>query len=210
MDKQNIKLLGIYYAAQKVLLNNLAAPLARSIAPALELKQHDSELVVQKALPFLKKGVNAEKLKLVIDKLFSQIDAGEIKPNHYLGQDFSAEETLEQLEKHDAFIMVYQDFVEQLREHRAEAVSGILEQVTVDLVTLKLNSVETLQLKALFADNNLRSPLTLTVEQLRDIVDSLYDATCKVLGPAVTDKMLSQAVKQANSANLNFNAATFL
>ena len=126
MKTNNIKMLGIYYSAQKILFNNLAAPLGNGLKSVIV--SDDYELVSMKALPFLKQGVNKEKLEGLIERIFTQIDSGAIKPNRYIGHAFSLEETIEQFEIHDSFMALHDSFfnhIESLNQDDIETISEL-------------------------------------------------------------------------------------
>ncbi len=210
MYRKNLKLLGIYYCVNKVLNNNLAAPLGRALSPSLNIDDEDNDFLVERTHPFLKRGISTEKLKGVLQKVFNNIDAGNISAKQYLGQEFTVEKTIDQFETHDAFIHVYENFIGSVIEAKPESKNKIIEHVTVDSIKLKLNSVEALQLKALFNGEARRAPLTLQTEELREIIDSLYEVTCDHIGPMNTDKFLSRAVKNSQQMVPLFDSSTFL
>lgn len=203
----NIKLLGIYYAAQKILLDNLAAPMGHGLKPILT--SEDYELVANKTLPFLKKGVNREKLTSLVEKIFTQIDSGSIKPSQYVGHEFSVEETLDQFEVHDGFMALHAFFFGNLGSNDKE-IEIVNDKVLTELVKLKFSAVEMMTLKELFTGASVRSPLTLGVDGLQDVVDCMYQSSCDVYGPTKTDQLLSLAVKDVSNKIPDFNAGIFL
>jgi len=210
LNTRNLKLLGIYYAVNKVLENNLAAPLGKALNPTLNMDGDDNSLIAEKTHPFLKRGISLEKLKAVIQKVFVTIDNGNMNPKQYLGQDFTVEETIDQFEKHDSFIHLYDNFMGGVIETKSEAKNEIIEHITIDSIKLGLNSAEALQLKSLFNGENRRAPVTLDVEELRAIIDSLYEVTCDHIGPMSTDKFLSMAVKNSQKMVPTFDSSIFL
>jgi len=210
LNTRNLKLLGIYYAVNKVLENNLAAPLGKALNPTLNMDGDDNSLIAEKTHPFLKRGISSEKLRAVIQKVFATIDNGNISPNQYLGQEFTVEETIDQFEKHDSFIHLYDNFINNVLETKAEAKNKIIEHITIDSIKLNLNSAEALQLKSLFNGEVRRAPLTLDTDELRAIIDSLYEVTCDHIGPMNTDKFLSAAVKNSQKIVPTFDSSTFL
>lgn len=207
MQTNNIKLLGIYYAAQKILLDNLAAPMGHGLKPMLT--SEDYELVANKTLPFLKKGVNSEKLTSLVEKIFTQIDSGSIKPSQYVGHEFSVEETIDQFEVHDGFMALHAYFFTNLGSS-AEETEIVNDKVLAELVKLKFSAVEMMTLKELFTGVSVRSPLTLGVNGLQDVVDCMYQSSCDVYGPTKTDQLLSLAVKDVSNKIPDFNAGIFL
>jgi len=210
LNTRNLKLLGIYYAVNKVLNNNLATPLARALTPSLNMDSHDNFFLAETTHPFLKRGISIEKLMGVLEKVFANIDNGSISPNQYLGQEFSVEETIDQFETHDAFIHLYENFIASIIKTKPEAKNEIIEHITIDSFKLDLNSVEALQLKSLFNGETSRAPITLKIDELREIIDSLYEITCDHIGPMKADKFLSKAVKNSQQMVPSFDSSTFL
>jgi len=208
MQTNNTKLLGIYYAAQKILLDNLAAPLGHGLKPIIS--SEDYELIASKALPFLKRGVNKDKLEVLVEKIFTQINSGVIKPNQYVGHEFSLEETIDQFEIHDGFMALHNSFFQNIESLSQDDVEKISDKVLEELVKLKFNPVEMMTLKELFMGEAVRSPLTLEISGLQDVVDCMYESSCNVYGPTKTDQMLSTAVKDASERIPSFNAGIFL
>jgi len=170
----------------------------------------DNALLAEATHPFLKRGISSEKLQAVLQKVFTNIDNGSISPNQYLGQEFSVEETINQFETHDAFIHLYENFIGNTIETKPEVKNKIIEHITIDSIKLNLNSVEALQLKSLFTNEAPRAPITLKIDELRDIIDSLYEITCDHIGPMNADKFLSQSVKKSQEMVPAFDSSIFL
>lgn len=208
MQDINLRLLGVYYAAQKILLNNLAAPLGHSIKPLLN--SDDYELIATKAIPCLTEGVNKEKLESLVEKIFTQIESGAIKPSQYVGHTFSLEETLDQFEIHDGFMALHTYFFANVEALSPEDLDKVSDNVLSEVSSLKFDTVEMVALKQLFLGEIMRSPLTLEVNDLQEVVDCMYEGSCSVFGPAKTDQMLSAAVKDTANLIHNFNASIFL
>ena len=208
MKSNNAKMLSVYYAAQKILDNNLAAPLGESLKPVIA--SEDYEMVANRALPFMKKGVNKEKLVALIQKLFTQIDTGVIKPKQYVGHEFSLEETLDQFQVHDAFMAFHASFFQQVEAINVDDIERISDKVIAELVKLNFSAVEMMALKEMFMGEGVRSPLTLEIKDLQEVVDCMYEAGCNAYGPTKTDQMLSTSVKGASELVPKFDAAVFL
>jgi len=55
-----------------------------------------------------------------------------------------------------------------------------------------------------------RSPITLNIDVLREVVDSMYEVSSTQNGPVATDKMLSQAVQESSELVPGFSPDNFL
>ena len=208
MKTDNIRLLGIYYATQKILLNNLAAPLGHGLKPIIKLEDYD--LVASKAMPYLKTGVDKGKLETIVEQIFTQINSGEIKHEQYIGHEFSLEETLDQFELHDGFVTLHSSFFQSIESISQEDYEKVSDNALTELTKLKLGSAELGTLKELFMRKVVRSPLTLDIEDLQDVVDCMYESSCTVYGPTQTDQLLSNAIKQTSEIIPDFNGSIFL
>jgi len=210
LNTRNLKLLSIYYSVNKELRDNLAAPLGVALYPNLNMDNQDNIYLAETVQPFLKPSISAEKLETVFDEVFTNIDSGQTIPDEYLGKEFSVLKTIDQFETHDSFIQLYENFIASIIQTEASIKKGVINQISIDSIKLNLNSFETLQLNSLFYGESRRAPLTLKLEKLRDIIDSLYESTCDLAGPTITDKFLSKAVKHSQQMVPSFNASTFL
>ncbi len=205
----NLKLLGVYYTFQKLLKYNLACPMARDIKPIIAMANGDFTILSKRVMPHLHDGVNIEKLNDAFLSLFSKIDSGAIKPERYLGYEFSADETIDQLEIHDSFMALYDDFFEHFKESKPTMLS-IQEKTISDIKQLSIHKNEYWMFKEMLLKQEQRSPITLDIEELRDVVDIMYEAACKYHGPATTDALLSASVKTASARVPSFSAENFL
>ena len=145
----------------------------------------------------------------MVEKIFTQIDSGSIKPSQYVGHEFSVEETIDQFEVHDGFMALHAYFFANLGS-TAEETEIVNDKVLAELVKLKFSAVEMMTLKELFTGVSVRSPLTLGVNGLQDVVDCMYQSSCDVYGPTKTDQLLSLAVKDVSNKIPDFNAGIFL
>ena len=66
--------------------------------------------------------------------------------------------------------------------------------------------------RALFSKNKAqsRSPITVELAQLQEIIDSMHEATCQQCGPAFADQLLSFSVKEAGEKVPKFDATVFI
>ena len=208
MDYVNIKILGVYYSVQKALNNNLATPMARDIKPIIGIVKDDFTLLTTKVLQHIKAQSSEEKLREFFRQLFYKIDSGEVKPEQYLGHEFSAEQTIEQMQVHDSFMALYDAFFDL--HSSKEEVSAIKEGTLSEVKKLGLAKNEMWMFREMFAKEEQRSPITLEIDMLRDIVDLMYEASCKFNGPVVTDKLLSEAVSEATIKVPYYRADNFL
>ncbi len=208
MDYVNIKILGVYYSVQKVLNNNLATPMVRDIKPIIGIVKDDFTLLTAKVLQHIKAQSSEEKLQDFFRQLFMKIDLGEVKPEQYLGHQFSVEQTIEQMQIHDSFMALYDAFFDQ--HSNADEVSAIKEGTLSEIRKIGLDKNEMWMFREMFTKKEQRSPITLEIDMLRDIVDLMYETSCKFNGPVVTDKLLSQAVSEATVKVPYFSANNFL
>lgn len=210
IDMSNIRLLGIYYATQKILLNNLAAPLGRSLKSVLSLvSPEDSAMLAEKTLKHLRPGVNQDKLAQVMKTLLTRIDSGDLQPQSFLGYEYTTEQTIDQFELHDSFMKVYDSFFEEASGLGADEKIA-RRKVAESVKGFKLSDDEEKILMDMFIGSIPRSPLTLTVEELRDIVDCMYSEVCDILGPTSADQCLSNSVRQAKIVVPEYDARVFL
>ena len=209
MDIVNLKMLGIYYSVQKLLSDNIASPMALDIKPIIGMARDDYDVLTKKVLSHLRKKPDSEKMNAYFKSLFRKIDRGEIKPERYLGHKYSADETIKQMQMHDSFMALYDSFFNQFAE-APKVVTSIREAALSDIQQLKIQKNEYWMFKEMMIKQEQRSPLTLDLENLRDVVDVMYEAACTYHGPASTDRFLSQAVKESSRLVPAFRADNFL
>lgn len=210
IDMSNIRLLSIYYATQKILLNNLAAPLGRSLKSLLTVVDaEDSPMLAEKTLKYLRPGISQEKLTQVMRSLMTRVDTGDIEPQSLLGYEYTTEQTIEQFELHDSFMKVYDSFFHEVAELGADE-KQTRRKVAATVKGFKLPNDEEKMLMDMFTGSIPRSPLTLAVDELRDVVDCMYSEVCDVLGPTSADKCLSNSVRQAQLVVPEYDARVFL
>jgi len=209
MDTVNLKMLGIYYSVQKILIDNVASPMARDIKPIIALARDDFEILTKKVVTHLRKAPDAEKLNSYFASLFSKIDRGEVNPKQYLGFGYTADETIEQMQMHDSFMTLYDAFFNQLEQEK-KVLTSIREAALSDIQQLEIEKDEYWMFKEMMLKQEQRSPITLDLESLRDVVDVMYEAACTHHGPASVDRFLSQAVSEASELFPDYRANNFL
>lgn len=209
MDIVNLKLLGIYYSVQTVLSGNVASPLARDIKSIIGHTKGDFNSLTQRVNNHLIKEVDPGKMNDFLNSLFQEIDHGRIKPERYLGHQFSADQTIEQMEIHDSFMTLYDVFFQQFNEDKSVA-DLIRSETLANIKQLKIEKNEYWMFKEMLIGKKQRSPISLDLENLCDVVDVMYEAACTHHGPAATDRYLSEAVKESSRLFPAFRSDNFL
>ncbi len=209
MDIVNLKILGIYYSVQKLLSDNLASPMALDIKPIIGMDKDDFGALTEKVISHLRKSPKPEKMNAFIKSLFRKIDIGEIKPERYLGHNFSADDTIKQMQMHDSFMTLYDAFFNQFSQS-TKVVGSIRNDTLSNIKQLNIEKDEYWMFKKMMINQEQRSPITLELEVLRDVVDVMYEAACTYHGPALADKFLSQAVKESSRLFPAYRADNFL
>ena len=212
MDNSNIKLLSIYYSTEKFLRTDLASPLISAIRPVIGVQEHSYGLIVEKALPNLISTVSPEKLLRALKRKFAKIDTGETSPTQIIGYELTADEIVEQVKMHDCFSLVYKNFFKELLILRYEHVDTVRKKVNMEIDGLSqyLKSHEMKVLRKVISGQSLRSPLSLDLDILLEIIDVLHGTTSEVCGPSVADLVLSKAVMKTGRTTSTFDATLFL
>ncbi len=212
MDNSNIKLLSVYYSTEKLLKDDLASPLMSAIRPVINVQEHSYSLIVEKALPNLIDKVSAKKLLLYLNDRFSKIDSGEIKPFKFVGFELNADEIVEQVKIHDTFSLVYKYFFKELLILRYEHVDTVRGYVNAELAALNehLNTREMKMLRKVISHQKSRSPLSLDLDILLEIIDTIHEVSATVCGPTIADLALSRAVMKTGRSTSAFDATIFL
>lgn len=208
MDIVNLKMLGVYYAVQNILVNNVASPMARDIKPIIAMVKGDCDLLTEKISIHTDSSLSADKLNAYLMQLFAKVDSGTIKTEKFLGHQFSAEETIKRMQMHDSFMNLYDAFFDQFENK--QVIQSIKDMTLTDLKGLKIEKGEYWMFKQMMIEEDQRSPITLELERLRDVVDLMYEASSKYHGPVATDKFLSSAVGESMRKVPSFRADDFL
>ncbi len=212
MDNSNIKLLSMYYSTEKFLKTDLASPLLSAIRPVIGVEEHSYGLIVEKALPNLVSNINPEKLLAALRKKFTKIDSGEICPTKFVGHELTADQIVDQAKMHDTFNILYRTFFKELTIQRYEDVEFVRTNVAAKIAYLNkyFNDREITMLKNVFSDEHSRYPLSMDLDILIEIVDTMHEVTAITSSPAIADLVLSKAVMDTTKVSAEFDARIFL
>ena len=216
MDQINLKLLGIYYLVQKSLKNNIATPMARDVKPIISFFKGDYPKLTDKVITHIDASPDPEKMSVSFSNLFNKIEVGQLDTKKVLGASFTIDETIEQMLIHDSFMALYDSFFRQFEKESGDSgeskklQESFNKALLEDIQGLNFNKSEMWMFKEMLTSQDQRSPITITADDLCEVVDAMYEVSTMQHGPVITDKMLSDAVKESSILVPDYSPENFL